>query len=69
MGLEKVTKEWALEKLKNKEIQFLNDNHNVDLFCFLSNSNSNLFNYYYTGENQYSSNKFDLPIINISDIE
>lgn len=37
MELEKVTKEWALEKLKNREIQFLNNNHDVDMFCFLSN--------------------------------
>lgn len=64
-----LTVELALEKLKNREIQFLNNNHNIDMFCSLSNSSQNLYNYYYTGTNEYSSVPFDnLPIINLSDI-
>lgn len=58
----------TLIKLKNKEIQFLNDNHDVELFCKLSNSNKNLFNYYYTGNNEFSSTPFDIPIIRISKV-
>lgn len=63
-----LTENEALIKLKNRELQFLNDNHDVELFCQLSNSNKNLFNYYYTGENEYSSKPFDSPIIRISKI-
>jgi hypothetical protein len=58
----------ALIKVKNKQVQFINDNHDVELFCKLSNSNKNLFNHYYTGENEFSSKPFDLPIIRISKI-
>lgn len=59
----------ALIKLKNKEVQFLNDNHDSELFCKLSNSNKNLFNFYYTGERDCSDIPFDLPIIRLSKIK
>jgi len=68
-GLCYLTKEEALVKIKNREVQFFNDNHDVELFCFLSNSNSNLYKYYYTGENEVSSAPFDLPIVKISNIK
>lgn len=58
----------ALVKIKNKEIQFLNDNHDVELFCKLSNAR-NYFNHYYTGENEFSETPFDMPIIRISKIK
>jgi len=68
-GICDLPEEEAVIKLKNKEIQFLNDNHDSDLFCKLSNSNKNLFNFYYTGENEFSETPFDLPIIKISKIK
>lgn len=65
-----LTKEIAKDKLNNKQIQFINDNHDVDMFCFLSNSNQNLYNHYYTGENERSEIPFDnIPIVKISKIE
>lgn len=58
----------ALNKIKNKELQFLNDNHDFELFCYLSNSTKNMYGYYYTGENEISSTPFDMPIIKISKV-
>ncbi len=57
------------EKFKNKEIQFLNDTTNIEIFCFLSDSNSNLFGYYYSEIDGASSKPYDLPIIKLSEIK
>lgn len=59
----------VIVKMKNREIQFLNDNHDTELFCKLSKSNKNLFNHYYTGENEISSTPFDMPIIRLSKVK
>lgn len=66
----KLRKETVLERLKKGEIQFLNDNHDVELFGYLTHENLNYngFNYYY-GYNDYCATPFkDVPMIRLSDV-
>jgi len=64
----KISKEEALEKLKKGEIQFLNDTHDSELFCYLTKVNFNGFNYYYM-RNDYCGSPFkDIPMFRLSDI-
>lgn len=57
------------QKLKNREIQFFNNNQDTEMFCLLSNSNKNLYNHYYTGNNEISITPFsDIEIISISEL-
>lgn len=62
-------KEEVKKKLEAGELQFYNDSHNTELFCYLSNSNSNLFKYYYSQKEGCSFKPYNLPIINLSQVK
>ena len=65
-----MSKEEVLDKLKKGEIQFLNDSHDSELFCYLTHANLkyNAFNLYYL-HNDYCETPFKgIPIIKLSNI-